>query len=462
MSSSRFPNKTRFFVVANIYHNTMIPFIEEALEHDRIHSALFNDQAKSRDPRKYANGMRKLEQGAPVSDLIDHADIPHLVGDNLKHFSGLNRDDVDQMHSIRQLWNDLKHDNALGDFHPEDTADFMAVCTSVLRRCDLNEAADEIASLSSPTPAISASALAAADRKLAQPGYDIKPPQDWFAADRNQQLRHRAVFARPVQHRLASSMSHDLVLREDGSVAGWGQNHYGQCNVPNGKFIAVSAGRYHSLGLREDRSVACWGDNISGQRNAPSGKFIAISAGGYHSIGLRENGTVACWGDNSDGQCNVPVGRFTAVSAGMHHSIGLREDGSVVCWGDNNGRQCNAPDGKFTAVSAGGHHSIGLHEDGSAVCWGDNTYRQRSVPSGKFIAISAGMHHSIGLRDDGSVVCWGDNNDGQCNAPDGKFTAVSAGGYHSLGLREDGSVAHWGWQGDERGDPRKATSSRDG
>ena len=446
MPFSRFPNKVRFFEAATIYRNTMVPFIEEALGHDRIRSALFDEGAKSRDPRKYENGIRKLKQGTPVPEIIDHADIPHLVGDNSSHFPDLKREDVDQMHSICQLWNDLKHDSALSDFHPEDTADFTACCTRVLRRCGLNEAADEIAGLSSPTPAASTSAPDAAARKLTQPGYNIKPPVELIRSRSKSATTPSSGLGHLVQHRLASSMSHDLMIREDGSIVGWGQNHYGQSNAQVGKFIAVSAGRYHSLGLRDDGSVVCWGDNNDGQCNTQVGKFIAVSAGGYHSLGLRDDGSIVCWGNNNDGQCSAQDGKFIAVSAGMHHSIGLREDGSVVCWGDNSDEQCNAPDSKFTAVSAGGHHSTGLREDGSVVCWGNDTNRQRNAPDDKFIAVSAGGYHSLGLREDGSVAGWGDNSSRQCNAPDGKFIAVSAGGYHSLGLREDGSVALWGWQ----------------
>jgi len=411
MSSGGIPNKSRFLDAAHRYRKAMLLFIEEVLGPDRIHSELFNDQAKSRDPRKYANGMRKLEQGAPVSDLIDHADIPHLIGDNLKHFSGLNRDDVKQMHSIRKLWNDFKHDNVPDDFHSEDTEDFMACCVRVLRRCGRNEAAHEITSLSSHTPAISASAPIIAASKPAQPDDYVKPPAELVRNRYKPAVTPLSGIRHPAQHRLASNKFHDLMLREDGSVTSWGGNRYGQCNAPSGKFIAVSAGRYHSLGLREDGSVVCWGGNRYGQCNAPSGKFIAVSAGGHHSLGLREDGSVVCWGGNRYGQCNSPDGKFTAVSAGGHHSLGLCENGSIKCWGYNRFRQCGAPDGKFTAVSAG--------ED-----------------------------YSLGLREDGSVTGWGYNNDGQCNAPDGKFITISAGEYHSLGLREDSSVVHWGWQRD--------------
>ena len=40
-------------------------------------------------------------------------------------------------------------------------------------------------------------------------------------------------------------------LKADGSLPVWGQNDYGQCDVPgpNSGFIAVAGGHYHSLGL---------------------------------------------------------------------------------------------------------------------------------------------------------------------------------------------------------------------
>lgn len=461
MANSRYQNRIQAYNALLIYHDAMIPFIEEALGPERIYSELFSDVAKNRDPRKYERGMRELDEGKAAFEIMDPADIPHLVGNNLNRFSGLNHQDVDQMHSILEFWNDLKHNTDPKYFHPEDTADSMARCEHVLQRCGLNKAADEIAGLSSPTPAISASAPVVAARKLTRPGYDIKPPRDLFAADTNPQLRRQAEFTRLVQHRLASSMSHDLVLREDGSVAGWGKNHYGQCSAPVGKFIAVSAGKYHSLGLLEDSSITGWGDDISGQCKVPRGRFRAVSAGGYHSLGLREDGSVAGWGDNRFGQCATPDGKFIAISAGEYHSLGLREDGSIASWGDNRFRQCATPDGKFVAVSAGGYHSLGLREDGSIAGWGDNRFRQCAAPDGKFVAVSAGEYHSLGLREDGSVAGWGDNNDGQRNAPDDKFIAVSAGGYHNLGLREDGSLARWGWQSDEEDRLSEGHTSRD-
>jgi alpha-tubulin suppressor-like RCC1 family protein len=53
----------------------------------------------------------------------------------------------------------------------------------------------------------------------------------------------------------------------DGTVATWGSNVYGGCNIPapNEQFEAVSGGWYHRIGLRADGSLAFWGDTSQGQ-----------------------------------------------------------------------------------------------------------------------------------------------------------------------------------------------------
>ena len=54
-------------------------------------------------------------------------------------------------------------------------------------------------------------------------------------------------------------------------------------------FIAIAAGYLHSLGLKDDGSVAAWGYNDDGQCNvpAPNSGFIDIAAGAYRSLGLK-------------------------------------------------------------------------------------------------------------------------------------------------------------------------------
>jgi hypothetical protein len=245
----------------------------------------------------------------------------------------------------------------------------------------------------------------------------------------------------------ATGGEHALGLKSDSSIVAWGNHDFGQCDVPapNSGFVALSAGDFHSLGLKADGSIRAWGYNSDGQCNvpAPNSGFAAVSAGGYHSLGLKSDGSIRAWGYNAVGQCNVPAPNsgFTAVSGGYVHSLGLKATGSIVAWGFNYYGQCNvpAPNSGFVAVAGGGEHSLGLKADGSIVAWGENSYGQCNVPAPNsgFVAVAAGDYHSLGLKADGSVVAWGLNNRGQCNvpAPNSGFMAVAAGMWHSVGLQ---------------------------
>ena len=56
-------------------------------------------------------------------------------------------------------------------------------------------------------------------------------------------------------------------------------------------------------------ALAAWGDNSFGQLNVPAacGDAIALAAGAYHCLALRAGGAVLAWGNDSDGQCDVPA-----------------------------------------------------------------------------------------------------------------------------------------------------------
>ena len=61
-------------------------------------------------------------------------------------------------------------------------------------------------------------------------------------------------------------------------------------------FVAVAAGGYHSLGLKADGSIVAWGDNYYGQTNvpAPNADFIAITARKNHSLAIRQRNGACC------------------------------------------------------------------------------------------------------------------------------------------------------------------------
>jgi alpha-tubulin suppressor-like RCC1 family protein len=120
--------------------------------------------------------------------------------------------------------------------------------------------------------------------------------------------------------------------------------------------------------LSSNGTVTAWGDDFFGQTNVPTGlsNVVAISAGGQHSLAVLANGTVQAWGDFDDGleaDVTVPSGlsNVVAVAAGGEASLALRADGTLVAWGNPaNPSATNVPSGTFgvKALSAGFEHNV--------------------------------------------------------------------------------------------------------
>jgi hypothetical protein len=247
-------------------------------------------------------------------------------------------------------------------------------------------------------------------------------------------------------------------LTNTSGVVAWGENSYGQLNIPAdlSGVTAISAGHWHNLALKNDGTVVAWGCGSYdyGQCAVPAGlSDVTAVAGGYdHSLALKSDGTVVAWGNNSQGQTDVPVGLsgVAAIAGGYQYSLALKNDGTVVAWGYNYYGQANIPAvlNGVTAVAAGLIHGLALKGDGTVVAWGWNGTGQTAVPAGLsgVTAIGAGNDFSLALKDDGTVVAWGGNNAGQTDVPAGLsgVTAIAAGAFHSLALKNDGTVVAWG------------------
>ena len=82
------------------------------------------------------------------------------------------------------------------------------------------------------------------------------------------------------------------------------RSHRGLTNL-----TAVTAGAYHSLALKNDGTVVAWGDNTFGQTNIPASvtNVTAIACGWFHNLALRGDGTVVAWGDNTYNQTTIPA-----------------------------------------------------------------------------------------------------------------------------------------------------------
>jgi len=265
--------------------------------------------------------------------------------------------------------------------------------------------------------------------------------------------------ASEASKRLSAGDRHGLRIRPDGGVAAWGDNFYGQSDVPAGldEVVAVAAGYVHSLALKADGTVTSWGGEGGVSYVPPSvDDAVAVAAGGYHTLIVRAGGTVAAAGDNNFSQCDVPAGLtdVVTVAGGMYHSLALKSDGTVTAWGRNAEGQSTVPPAlsNVVAIAAGGLHSLALKSDGTVVAWGRGDEQQCSVPPGLsgVVSIAAGLRHSLALKSDGTVIAWGgvtvEGDDGATTIPTGltNVVAIAAGGHHSLALQANGAVAGWG------------------
>ena len=257
---------------------------------------------------------------------------------------------------------------------------------------------------------------------------------------------------------VSAGYSHNVALREDGTLRAWGDNRFKQCNVPPDKFKDVDSGIFHSLGLRNDGTVEAWGFDSNGQLRVPHGLtgVTMVRAGGTHSLALTADGKVHAWGNEYNGQCDVPSGLsdVVAIDAGLSHSVAVRSNGSVVAWGSDEYGQSSVPAGLMNvlSVSASDNHNVALLRNGSVVTWGGNEFGQRNVPAAidgssgrrssalKVVGVAAGLFHSLALLEDGSVLSWGSNSHGQTTIPPGlsDVQQVAAGKEHTLVLRRSG------------------------
>jgi len=129
-------------------------------------------------------------------------------------------------------------------------------------------------------------------------------------------------------------------------------------------FLAVWVG--FAWDCRADSQVVAWGDNYYGQTNVPPDltNVVAVAGGYGFSLALQGDGKVIGWGRNDHSQTAIPVGLSNVISiaAGDFHSVALRSDGTVAAWGRSDGRQTDVPPGlsNVVAIAAGGLHNLAI------------------------------------------------------------------------------------------------------
>jgi alpha-tubulin suppressor-like RCC1 family protein len=221
---------------------------------------------------------------------------------------------------------------------------------------------------------------------------------------------------------------HTAARRIDGSIVAWGNNDWGQLNVPADLIATkIDAGSLHTLALTPSGGVVCWG-GCAGVPKAAAAGMSDIAAGYEHSLAWDVSGGLLAWGRDDYGQSTVPavLPATKQAAGGIYSTLALGFDGVVRAWGGNDRGQCGGSnadgsidisegtqlrvvrilgqplDNVVAVSSGGGYHGMALRADGTVVAWGagslfNTPQGQTTVPpatAGRAIAIDAGYVHS--------------------------------------------------------------------
>src|SRR4029078_2000582 len=124
-----------------------------------------------------------------------------------------------------------------------------------------------------------------------------------------------------------------------GKMTCWGNNGYGQSNVPSGAapVSQPAAGYFHTCSLTTDGVWHC-GRGDGTLQPMPALSHVAQMDAGeqYAMCAVQTNKTVVYWGIGA-GNATAPAGlvNVAEVAVGHNHACALKDDGTVLCWGVN-------------------------------------------------------------------------------------------------------------------------------
>jgi alpha-tubulin suppressor-like RCC1 family protein len=219
-----------------------------------------------------------------------------------------------------------------------------------------------------------------------------------------------------------------LGLTSDGHVLGFGKTYPNDMTqappLPSGmRYERVFVGTRNAAAIRSDGQLFVWGDNFYGQANVPappSGvRYVDVAMSFQHTVAVRSDGQAIAIGDPSFGVLNIPqpppgVG-YVGVDVEYLETVLLRSDGNVTYLGDLGSGQGNVPTLpaglSYVQVAVGFSHVAALRSDGRLIVWGSGLpVPIPALPPGVvYVEISSGLHHMLLRRSDGRVVVWGVN-----------------------------------------------------
>lgn len=210
--------------------------------------------------------------------------------------------------------------------------------------------------------------------------------------------------------------AHALVLKADGSVMAFGDNRFGQCDVPSGlrDVVAVAAGGDHSLALKSDGTVVGWGYDIDGQSTIPEGltNVVGIAAGDVHSVAVRDDGAVITWGRWSDEFRSRLTGlsNIVSVATALWDRLILTHDGKVLLFPGST-QPPTLLGSNLSVLRTARYAPAGILEDGRLTNWWGSVVvdsSQRLIPELPRPTIDSvsSATHALALSEAGQLTGW--------------------------------------------------------
>jgi alpha-tubulin suppressor-like RCC1 family protein len=275
---------------------------------------------------------------------------------------------------------------------------------------------------------------------------------------------------------------HSLLMRENGTVLGWGWNAYGQVgnNSNNNQYVMtytvniedavdIDAGSRFSMAVKEDGSLVAWGKNDYGIIGEEIGKnfitptkiegivnVIRVAAGVQHALTLTNDGNVFLLGNGSVKPQEVKnLNQVKEIAVGDKHNLVLKLDGTVWSWGNNQYGQIgnhsktksetpvNIKLQNIIQISAKGNSSYALRKDGTVWAWGAINGKNYPIVI-KNLSNVIQISGNLFLKNDGTVWMYYNNKSTRIVGLE-KIVSISKGVFHNLAINTSGKVYSWGY-----------------